>query len=318
MGKLKKAIIIVLIVLIVGGGVAFGYFYMKTQYEIQIAEAESELADYINVYGALGEIWEGYTVEWDQPYGKLITAEDLIFVEVPDTCVDNVITDIDELVGKYYRVNVTAGTLLTTDVVMDFPLEHDERAYDVITTYNPIGLEANDFVDIRINMPMGEDYIALSHKRVDGVYGGVLKLIMSEYDIAVYNSLIVDSVLFQGAVIYATKYVEPGGQETAESFYPISLSVLEMAMKDPNIAQDLDYNAMIQKRLELEEAMLLIEENDLLKALLESGKSIIPNRIQSGQTIYQQEQEIAAQRRLEEQMLAEQQAAQAAAQAQGG
>lgn len=298
MKAFKIILTVILIAALIGGGV-FAYFTLKTDYEIQIAEAQAELSDYINIYGVLGEIWEGYTVAGDQPYGKQITAEDLIPVDVPSVNAANVLTDMDELVGKYYRVNITEGTILTTDIIMDFPTNHDERAYDVITTYNPIGLQANDFVDIRINMPMGEDYIAISHKRVEGVYGGVLKLVMSEYDIAIYNSLIVDAVLFQGATIYATKYIEPGSQSAAQAFYPISTSVLDIVMKDPNIARTLDYEAALSARGDMELALAFLAENDLLKALLESGKSAIPAKIANGELAYQTWLAIEEQKRLE-------------------
>ena len=297
--KAFKIILTVILIAALAGGGVFGYFNLKTGYEIQIAEAEAELAEYIGIYGVLGDIWEGYTVSPDQPYGKKITEEDLIPVDVPSVNAANVITDMDDLVGKYYRINVTEGTILTTDIVMDFPIYPDERAYDVITTYNPIGLHENDFVDIRIMMPMGEDYIAIPHKRVEGVYGGVLKLVMSEYDIAIYNSLIVDAVLFQGATIYATKYIEPGAQTSAQTFYPISPGVLDIVMKNPNIARNIDYEAALEARGDMELALAFLADNDLIKALLESGKSAIPSRIQAGESAYQTWLAIEEQKRLE-------------------
>ena len=302
MDKTKIIIAVVTAAVLVVSGV-FGFLFIKTNYEIQIAEAQAELADYINIYGALGEIYEGFTVYGDQPYGKMIVAEDLIAVDVPSINAQNVIIDINDLIGKYYRVNITEGTVLTTDVIMEFEQFPDERAYDVITTYNPIGLKANDFVDIRIMMPMGEDYIAIPHKRVEGVYGGVLRLIMNEFDIAVYNSLIVDSVLFQGAKIYATKYVEPGSQEAAQAFYPISRSVLDLAMDNPNIAKTINYSESLAARAELELTMVALAGNEMAKALLESGKSAITSRIQAGESAYQTWLAIEEQRRLEEAIL---------------
>jgi hypothetical protein len=299
-----KIIIPILLVLLIAGGGVFGYFYLKTNYEIQIAEAEAELAALWDMYGGLGDIYEGYMVDADQRYGKQITYDDLMPVDVPSINAQNIITDIDEIVGKYYRVNVSEGTILTTDIIMDFPTSPDERAYDVITSYNPIGLKENDFVDIRINMPMGEDYIAIPHKRVEGVYGGVLKLVMSEMDIAIYNSLIVDAVLFQGATIYATKYIEPGSQFAAQAFYPLSASVLDIVMSNPNIAQTINYDKALEMRADLELAMAFLDENDFIKAILEAGKSAIPSKIQNGESAYQTWLAIEEQKRLEEAILA--------------
>jgi Flp pilus assembly protein CpaB len=132
---------VILTLTLVGGGV-FGYFYLKMEYEMQIAEAQADLAEYIDIYGVLGDIWVGYTVAVDQPYGRRITAEDLIPIDVPSVNAANVITDMNDLVGKFFRINITEGTILTTDVIMDFPIKPDERAFDVITTFNPIGFKS--------------------------------------------------------------------------------------------------------------------------------------------------------------------------------
>lgn len=302
MSNIAKIIIAAIAIMIIVGGGVFGFMYLKTDAAVQVAEARAELTAYREKYEPLGDIFTGFTVATEMPYGKQIAAEDLIPADITETAAMNAVLDETELIGKYYRVNVTAGTILSEDLIMEFPQNSDERAYDVITSFNPIGLKANDFVDIRINLPMGEDYIAISHKRVEGVYGGVLKLIMSEYDIAVYNSLVVDNILFKGSTIYATKYVEPGGQTAAEEFYPVSPSVWEIMRKDPNIAQNVDYKIMAERRSQLEAAYGAVDENELLKALLEAGKKIIPDKIINGESVYQTELALEEQRRLEEQL----------------
>jgi hypothetical protein len=78
--------------------------------------------------------------------------------------------------------------------------------------------------------------------------------------------------------------------------------VLEMVMKDPNVARLIDYDAMIEARLEMELALGFLDGNELLKALLESGKSSIPAKIENGESVYQTQQAIEEQRRLEEQL----------------
>jgi hypothetical protein len=196
---------------------------------------------------------------------------------------------------------MTAGSYLSADTIMELPQTSDDRAFDVITAYNPIGLQPNDFVDIRVNLPTGEDYVALSHKRVDGIYNGVLKLMMSEYDIAVYNSLVVDTTLFKGAIIYSTRYLD-GAQEAAEEFYPISSGVLKIALTNPNIAKTIKYADIINRRTELEATMAVLDGNELLRDMLQAGKSVIPDKIQSGQSAWQQQKELEEIKRLEEEL----------------
>ena len=48
--------------------------------------------------------------------------------------------------------------------------------------------------------------------------------------------------------------------------------------------------------------MTALSENELLRNMLQAGKSAIPGKIQSGQAAWQTEQDLAAARKLEEQL----------------
>lgn len=297
---IKKIIVYFLVLSIVVFGVALGYIWLKNDNAEKLNSAYSELESYREIYEPLGDMLTGYAVVSDERYGKKISEDDLIPVDVPENCSENIILNVDDVIGKYYRVNVTAGTVITIDLVMDFPQTSDERAFDVITKFNPIGLETNDFVDIRFQMPSGEDYVALSHKRVEGVYSGVLKLVMSEYDILIYNSLIVDQILFKGSIIYATKYLEPGGQESAVENYPYSEQIISLLYNNPNTEKVISIETAHINRISLEKAYTEYAEDDLTKTMIESGKSEIPSRIQNGESEYRTQKEIEEQKRLEE------------------
>jgi hypothetical protein len=297
--KILSIILAAFCLLLIGGGI-FGYFYLTDQWETKIEAAESKTLELETTYGTVEEAITVYAVLNDRPYGGVVTEEDLTLVTTTTAAAANAITDIEEYLGWFYRVNLTAGTVLTVDTVMQFPQTDDERVYDVILDYSTIGLDKNDFVDIRIQMPMGEDYIALSHKRVDAVYGNIIKLVLNELDIAIYNSLLSDSILFDGALLYATKYLEPGSQGAAAEFYPISVPVLRIALRDPNIAQGMDYDAHLTKRTEMEGYLAEVLDDDILRTRMQQGKNIIPDKIGGGESIYQTEKELEEQRRLEE------------------
>ena len=300
MKTIRKIIIFSLIAFVILFGVAAGYIWLKNEQTQKLNAVNTELEDYKAIYEPLGEIVTGYAVVNDERYGKKITEYDLTQVDITENCSYNMVPDIDELVGKYYRTNITAGTVLSYDMVMEFEQTSDERAFDVITKFNPIGLEPNDFVDIRFSMPNGEDYIALSHKRVEGVYSGVLKLVMNEFDIMVYNSMIVDQILFKGSIIYATKYLEPGGQEAATTNYPISNDVLTVLYNDPNAIKREIPEELWKNREIMERSYEQYAEDEIRKSQIESGKSDIPSIIQNGESDYRTQKEIEEQKRLEE------------------
>ena len=289
-------------VLLAGGGSFAGYLYLDENYFTPLQDAEDLNAAYLEAYGDIGSVVIGWVATNTQSCGRQIEQRDLAAVMLPAGAVEGgIATDLSALVGKYYRIDITPGSLLSMDMVMDFPQSPDDRAFDVITAYNPIGLRVGDLVDIRVNLPNGEDYVAISCKRVEGIYNDVLKLVMSEYDIAVYNSLMVDAALFKGAVIYTTQYLS-GAQTAAEEFYPISEDVLRVALKNPNIPDWIDYESNRKRRGELEATMAALSENEILSDRLQGGKSAIPGKIQSGQAAWQMEQDLAAARKLEEQL----------------
>jgi hypothetical protein len=298
---MKTAIIILSIVcaLLIGAGVA-GYFYLENQHESEMNVEMAKTQALVETYGTVEEAVTVYAIVNDRPYGGIITEEDLTPVMTTLAASSNAVTDVEEILGMFYRINLTGGTVLTYDAIMEFPQTDDERIYDIILDYSTIGLSKNDFVDIRVQMPMGEDYIALSHKRVDDVYGNVLKLVLNEMDIAIYNSLISDAILFNGSLIYAAKYLEPGSQGKAAEFYPISVPVLRAVLKDPNIETGLNYEIHLEKRLEMESWLAEVIDDPVLSARLEAGKSIIPDKILAGDSVYRVEKELEEQRKLEE------------------
>lgn len=298
---MKKVIIIIASVLAVAAAGTAGYFYltsaMAAEKEAAVAELQAELDAYKETYDGVGEITLAYTLADDKAYGEVIEESDL--TEYLTTYSDNLIFAPEDVIGKICRVNITAGTPLTSDVLMDYEVSDGERAFDVITDYNAVGLKPNDFVDIRFVTPMGEDYIALSHRRVEGVYDKVLKLAMSEYDIMVYNSLQVDKVLMDGSMIYTTKYIVPGGQEAAETFYPFSSEVLSAMSRDPNIKESIDYAGLSDSRARM---LLRYQEysgDEYITNILAAGKRELASLVQSGQSAFVEQEERAKAEKLE-------------------
>ncbi|GHU95862.1 hypothetical protein FACS1894208_09480 [Clostridia bacterium] len=291
-------------VLIAAGGVLLGLWQINEKLIKPLENAKTLNAAYYEVYGDVNMTVTGYIVTKDANYGSEIKESDIEPVTLPPNIADyGVATDYSELAGKYYRIDISANTLITRDMLMEIPINHDDRAFDVITSYNPIGLQPGDLVDIRMTLPTGEDYVALPRKRVEGIYGGVLRLIMSEIDIVVYNSLIADTALYSGASVYSTLYLD-GSQNAAEEFYPVSTNVLKTALQDPNIASTLKYSDILAKRAALENDMALLDdpENERVSALLRQSRLLIPDRIAAGQSAWQTEQDVAEQKRLEGQL----------------
>ena len=183
----------------------------------QISNLESSLTE-------IGPLITGYVVTRDVRPGERITEENidelLYEVSVPEKLTlqlvgdndegveDTVIQSKSELMNMYFKIGLREGTVITLEDVIAEDIEDSWRYYDLILDDSPVGIQAGDYVDIRISFPFGEDFIAISHKKIEEINTGVLKLILDEQEILTYNSMLLDKALYGGVNIYAVEYVD--------------------------------------------------------------------------------------------------------------
>lgn len=177
---------------------------------------------------------------------------------------DNSEIQIEEKDGKFYRkennqdkevqfnnvplvakVDMQANTVLTGSLLSqsDELITNDVREQE----YNMLNIQSDikdgDIIDIRLRTPTGQDYIVISKKTViipsqDGIIDGeTIKLKLSEDEILTMSNAIVDAYIMNGSELYATKYVEPGLQESAIPTYPVKQDIITLINNDPNITQ---------------------------------------------------------------------------------
>ena len=141
------------------------------------------------------------------------------------------------IVGKYYKVNIEPGTPITSDLVMEDKMDNTLRDIDISVSTWVVGMRVGDYVDIRLTLPYGEDYVVLTHKRIQSIGDKTVKMYLTEDEWNTYQSAMVDYYLYsqKGARIYFSKYVAPGLQTEATAFYAISDRVKEVIRTNPNI-----------------------------------------------------------------------------------
>lgn len=144
------------------------------------------------------------------------------------------------------KIDLTKGTVITDSMITesDSPLTDDLRVQE----YNMISLASqltsDDYVDIRLRMPSGEDYIVLSKKRLEipeisGIESvNTIWMKLTEDETLTMASAIVDAYKTNGSMLYTTKYVEPGTQTKATPTYSPSAEVIQLINKDPNVVQE--------------------------------------------------------------------------------
>lgn len=236
----KKIIIIILFLLVIGAG-AGGTFYYYNQNKNQITANEQLAAQNAQVQSqlaAIGAMVEVYEVSKNVYSGNEILDSDLLAVSVPASILaESSITDKNLLLGKHYRVNLTPGTILSTDMLM---VEEEEATpkfpIEVTLDSLPVSTVVGDYVDIRFLVANGEEYVVLPHKKIERIMNNAtLTFHITEEEQALLISLMSDLGIYPtGCVAYVTKYLEPGNSNSV-AFYPIQHDMENFVRFNPNI-----------------------------------------------------------------------------------
>ena len=141
------------------------------------------------------------------------------------------------------KVDMNANTLITTDLISrgDSVVQDDVRRQEYNVVVLPMDLTTGDYIDIRLMLPNGQDFIVVSKKEVEiPVIGGVdsedtIWVNLSEDEILHMSCAIIDAARVSGAKLYATKYTEPGMQNAATPTYVVNADTSALLQSDPNI-----------------------------------------------------------------------------------
>lgn len=163
-----------------------------------------------------------------------------------------VVTDLESVIGKKFRVDMLEGAILLEDYVMDEDLDNTARYYELVLERFPTDIQVGDYVDIRIQFTYSEDFVALPHKKVVDLdlNNSIFTFIMDEGEINSYNSMLLDKALYDSVIIYAIKYVDASAQTAAEAYYPVNANIAELIDVNPNILK------LVETQMKLERAQL--------------------------------------------------------------
>ena len=141
---------------------------------------------------------------------------------------------------------MNANTVITPNLIVqsDEVVSDDTREQEYNMVVLPVDLMTDDYVDIRLMTPSGQDFIVVSKAKVtipvnaDGSYvTDTMKVSLREDEILSMSSAIVEAYGLLGAKLYATKYVEPGMQEPSAPTYTPNAAVTSQIDNNPNIVE---------------------------------------------------------------------------------
>lgn len=140
--------------------------------------------------------------------------------------------------GYKSKIDLKGGTILTQNMLYgdDSEILASLRyvEYNMITM--PTTIEIGNYIDIRFRLPNGQDLIVVPKKEVISLYGQTVGFNLTEDEILLLNSAIVESYFIMPASeLYVATYVEPGIQETAKHTYTPTAEVINLISSDENI-----------------------------------------------------------------------------------
>lgn len=255
---LKKILIGVGAVMLVVIG-ALGMFLVTNHaHKKEVETLTAQISTLNGRLDAIGPMVTCYTVKAEVKPGIQLTQEMLQPMDVPQSCTnDDFCLNIDDIIGAaiytdedgktlpaqgyYTKTTIHEGTPITKSLLMAEPLKNSSREIDINVTHWPVGLTVGDYVDIRIAYPRGEEFLVLTHKRVNEINNQTLKVTMDENEMAVWNSALAEFYIYgvsgsgKGMDLYATKYIEPGVQNPSVPFYSPSKNIMNVVAVNPNI-----------------------------------------------------------------------------------
>lgn len=287
----KKAIPIIvgsfLVIGLAGGGL-YAYQYVTgqfTEYEVAIASRDATLQTLQGKLNDIGELTTCYELNYDVKGGTIIAETDLVPIEVPKKAATGYVQDINNILGKYYKVALGQGTVLGESMVSDYELKGDLRYLDVSIDDLPIGLEVGDYVDVRFRFTFGQNFVVMSHKQVVEINKNVLKLVVDEKDIHSYESMLKDKAQYIGCRVSAVQYIEGGIQDAGLNYYPLRIESLSALVQDPNIksTEDISQFKLVDRELLEQQLITQADINGTDNTLEEEIKKIYANAIQEGE-----------------------------------
>lgn len=144
------------------------------------------------------------------------------------------------------KINMKKNTVITSELVVqsDAVVTDDIRKVEYNMVILPTDLLTDDYIDIRLMLPSGQNFIVIAKTQVevpmneDGTYiTDTISLNLREDEILTMSSAIVETYGINGAKLYATKYTEPGMQDSALPTYTPNSAVTAEINENPNIVE---------------------------------------------------------------------------------
>ncbi|OPZ87566.1 MAG: hypothetical protein BWY74_03371 [Firmicutes bacterium ADurb.Bin419] len=238
------------------------YNKMKSDYQKQVDEYSAKAKSYEKqLEQSLRTV---YVPLEDLKYNTVIDASMFDTIEILSSLPKDQFMDEEDF-GKTLRTDIQAQMPLMKYMLQENKIADDLRDAEFNSLTLQTNLQKNDFVDVRIRFPNGEDYIVLSKKKINNIKlsTGTIWLNINQKELITISSATVDAYLRKGTKLYVVKYVQPQTQKGAAATYPFNADVQKVMLADPNILEKASIALTTQARADLEARINMIPKENL-------------------------------------------------------
>lgn len=175
--------------------------------------------------------------------------------------------------GYKSKVALKVGTVLTSDLLyVEENVTDDLRYVEYNMLVLPTTVDEGSYIDIRLTFPNGQDLIVVSKKEIKSIVGDTIRLELSEGEILMMESAIVEAYIMTASKLYAIQYVEPGIQAEAVKTYTPTAAVKALIESNANIVSEAKteltrrFDEGIRAWIDLQKNNYAMEENKNIEA----------------------------------------------------
>lgn len=187
-----------------------------------------------------------YVVKQDIKSGEVISYDKLESKAVSNSLIPANVLSVELTDKTIAKIDLNAGTIVANNMVQesDEVTTNDLRKQEYNMIILPRQIQSGDYIDIRLRLSNGVDYVVISKKRVeiptvDGLDArNDIVINMNETETMVMSNAIIEAYIDKGSLLYATTYVEPGMQGSVIPTYVPSGTVQAAINANSNIEQE--------------------------------------------------------------------------------
>lgn len=252
-------LILVVAVLITGGIIAYGVGELNDYKATEQVLMDELTRNSRIVYVACdGGIKSGDIIADLEEGGNVMAQE--IYSGIEPTYYIN-----EEDMGSIALIDIQEGQPVMKNMITTLEITGDTREVEITVVDLMVDQKVNDYIDIRIMFPNGEEYAVLSKKEIKNLVleSSIFYTYLNEEEILRLASATVDAYTMTGTKIYATRYIEPTLQNATIPNYLVRAETLDLMTSDPNIVTLAQNTMNLSARMSMEQRLSGLTEEQL-------------------------------------------------------